>query len=114
MSSRKIDDLVPALVALYYKFADECDRQGLQFIVTCTKRLRAEQKALVASGASKTMNSKHLTGKAFDIAVMKNGKVSWVFDDYKPYGKIGEDLGLEWGGSWKFRDGPHFQLKEVT
>ncbi len=27
-------------------------------------------------------------------------------------GRIGEDLGLEWGGSWKgFQDKPHLQLK---
>lgn len=27
-------------------------------------------------------------------------------------GKIGEELGLEWGGSWKrFQDKPHLQLK---
>jgi len=113
MSSREIKDLVPAMVDLYYKFADECERQNLQFIITCTKRLRSEQKALVAQGKSQTMNSKHLTGKAFDMAVLKNGKISWTFADYLPYGKVGKSIGLVWGGDWKFKDGPHFELKEA-
>ncbi len=114
MSSRKIEDLVPELVKKYYEFADECERQNLDYIITCTKRLRAEQKALVAQGLSKTMNSKHLSGKAFDIAVLKNGKISWTFADYLPYGEIGEAVGLTWGGRWTtIKDGPHFELKEA-
>jgi peptidoglycan LD-endopeptidase CwlK len=113
MSSRKIEDLVPALVNLFYRFKDECDRQGLDFVVTCTKRTIAEQEILVAQRKSKTMNSKHLTGRAFDIMALKHGKPTWQFEDYIPYGTIGESSGLEWGGSWtKFKDGCHFQLRE--
>jgi len=122
MSSRKIDDLVPELVKKFYEFKDECDRQNLDFIVTCTKRLRAEQKALVAQKKSKTMNSKHLTGRAFDIAIIRNGKVEPDPNAYLPYGLIGEKLGLRWGG--RFGDDPktvniegwdagHFELKEA-
>lgn len=121
MSSREIKYLVPAMVDLYYKFKDECDRQNLDFIVTCTLRLRAEQKALVAQKKSKTMNSKHLTGKAFDFAVIKNGKISWDKKDYLPYVKIGESIGLKSGA--RFGDNPktpeiegwdmgHLELKE--
>lgn len=63
------------------------------------------------------MKSKHLTGEAFDIAVLLNGKISWKANDYEPYGKIGKDLGLLWGGdAWlpKFIDAPHFEFKRGT
>ena len=30
--------------------------------------------------------------------------------DSKKIGPIGQELGLEWGGSWKKKDWPHFQL----
>lgn len=113
MSSRDITKLVPRLVDLYCLFLEECHRQGLKFVVTCTTRTKEEQAELVRAGKSRTMKSKHLDGKAFDIAVIKNGKVSWDFEDYKPYGKIGESVGLAWGGNWKtFKDGPHFELRE--
>lgn len=115
MSSRQISKLVPELVNLFFEFEYQCHKQGLEFIVTCTTRTEEEQKALVLAGKSRTLKSKHLTGKAFDIAVMKDGKVTWDFDDYKPYGAIGEKVGLIWGGSWKrLKDGPHFELKETT
>jgi hypothetical protein len=43
-----------------------------------------QQKELVAKGASQTMKSKHLEGKAFDIMAFINGRASWelsVYDD---------------------------------
>jgi peptidoglycan L-alanyl-D-glutamate endopeptidase CwlK len=111
VSSRKIEDLVPALQEKFKLFEAHCHSQGMDFIVTCTTRSIEEQAALVKEGKSKTMNSKHLTGKAFDIAVLKNGKVSWNFDDYKLFGAIGKDIGLTWGGDFHgFPDGPHFQI----
>ena len=61
-----------------------------------------------------TKQSKHVEGKAFDIAVTKNGKLSWDTDDYVVYGAIGKAVGLEWGGNWvKNKDFPHFQLREA-
>lgn len=80
-------------------------------------RTVARQKELVAKGASKTMNSRHLTGHAVDIAPLANGKVTW---DWPVYHKLAPvikkafaDVGVprEWGGDWKnFKDGPHWQL----
>lgn len=94
----------------------------VDFTVTCGVRTIAEQKVLVAAGASKTMNSRHIPGKdgyskAVDLAALVNGAVRW---DWPLYYKLAEamktaakELGipLEWGGDWKsFKDGPHFQL----
>jgi peptidoglycan L-alanyl-D-glutamate endopeptidase CwlK len=116
MSSRKIEDLVSSLQEKYRLFEAQCHASGLDFIVTCTTRSIAEQAELVKEGKSRTMHSKHLTGEAFDFCPVIHGKLSWVFKDFVPIGKIAEDLGLEWGGcktgKWEhFVDAPHVQLK---
>lgn len=87
------------------------------FIITEGIRTIQRQAELVSRGASKTMASKHLTGRAVDVAAIVNGKVSW---DWKYYAQIAEvfkstaaNLGIRirWGGDWKyFKDGPHFEL----
>lgn len=94
----------------------------VDFTVTCGVRTIAEQKVLVAAGASKTMNSRHIPGKdgyskAVDLAALIGGQVRW---DWPLYYKLAEamkaaatelNIPLEWGGDWKsFKDGPHFQL----
>jgi peptidoglycan L-alanyl-D-glutamate endopeptidase CwlK len=74
------------------------------------------QRKLVASGASKTMNSRHLTGHAVDIAPFTDGAVSWHWPHYHQIAPVIkeaaelEGVPIEWGGDWKFKDGPHWQL----
>jgi len=47
----------------------------LDFVVIEGLRTKERQKQLVASGASKTMNSRHLTGHAVDLVpIGPNGK----------------------------------------
>ena len=89
----------------------------LDFTVLEGLRTLDRQKKLVASGASKTMRSRHLTGHAVDIAPLIEGKVSW---DWPLYHKLAlvvkaaaahEGVRIEWGGDWRsFKDGPHWQL----
>lgn len=93
----------------------------VDFTVTCGVRTAAEQKKMVAKGASTTMNSRHIPSNGFshavDLAALVGGKISW---DWAYYHKIADamkaaakELGvsIEWGGDWKsFKDGPHFQL----
>jgi len=78
-----------------------------------------------------TLKSKHLIdlddgilendkSRAFDIAITKDEKVTWDLKvnvnenevpDYIEAGRIGESVGLVWGGSWKnFKDYPHFEI----
>ncbi|SJM37803.1 Peptidoglycan L-alanyl-D-glutamate endopeptidase CwlK precursor [Psychrobacter pasteurii] len=89
----------------------------IDFVVLEGKRDIQRQKWLVANGKSKTMNSRHLTGDAVDIAPIKNGAVSWDWNDYYPLAKAVKqaakelNIRVEWGGDWtSFKDGPHWQL----
>lgn len=76
------------------------------------------QKELYASGATTTMNSRHLTGHAIDLfAIDESGAVTWDWKYYHPLSdavkQAAKDVGvtIEWGGDWsKFKDGPHYQL----
>lgn len=75
------------------------------------------QRQLRNSGASKTMNSRHLTGHAIDIAPLLNGRVSWDWPLYYPLAEAvklaakEKGIPIEWGGDWRtFKDGPHWQL----
>ena len=90
----------------------------LDFVVIEGLRTRERQVEMVASGASRTMNSRHLTGHAVDL--MPIGPRGPAFD-WPLYDKLGpavkeaadkEGVTLVWGGDWKsFRDGPHFELE---
>ncbi|MGQ7249047.1 M15 family metallopeptidase [Halomonas sp. V046] len=81
------------------------------------RRSKERQQTLVASGASKTMNSRHLTGHAVDLAAYIGGRIRW---DWPLYYRIADAMKaaaraaavpIEWGGDWpRFKDGPHFQL----
>jgi hypothetical protein len=89
----------------------------IDFTVLEGLRSRERQRQLVAKGASKTMNSYHLTGHAVDIAPLVNGKVSWDWQYYHPLAgamkTAARELGVkvEWGGDWqRFKDGPHWQI----
>ena len=90
---------------------------AIDFRVLEGLRTVTRQKQLVASGASQTMRSRHLTGHAVDIAPLVGGKVSWDWPLYyrlAPAVKLAaqaEGVPIEWGGDWtSFKDGPHWQL----
>lgn len=59
-----------------------------------------------------TLESNHIQGKAIDFAPMKNGKVWWTAPAavWEAMGEIGETCGLKWGGRWKNKDCPHFEV----
>lgn len=88
------------------------------FIVTEGRRTSKRQEELVRAGASQTMDSRHLTGHAVDLAATVAGEVRW---DWPLYFKLAvamkkaafdEGVPIIWGGDWKsFKDGPHFELR---
>jgi peptidoglycan L-alanyl-D-glutamate endopeptidase CwlK len=89
----------------------------VDFAVLEGVRSKARQEQLVAAGASKTVNSRHITGHAVDLGAIVGGSVRW---DWPLYAKVAAvvkkaaaelSVPIEWGGDWRtFRDGPHFQL----
>jgi len=90
----------------------------LDFTVIEGLRTAARQKQLVARGASKTMNSRHLTGHAVDLLPIGpdgKGRFDWpLYYKLAPVVKAAakaEGVAIVWGGDWKsFKDGPHFEL----
>ncbi len=96
-------------------------RSPIDFTVLEGLRTKERQQELVAKGASKTMNSRHLTGHAIDVAPLLNGQVSWDWPLYHQLAPVikeaAEELAvdIEWGGDWStFKDGPHWQLSWNT
>ena len=89
----------------------------VDFGVTEGLRTIEKQREYVAKGASKTMNSRHLTGHAVDLVAYIGSEVRW---DWPLYHKIADamkraanslNVPIIWGGDWRsFRDGPHFEL----
>lgn len=89
----------------------------VDFVVIEGVRSPMRQAALVKAGASRTLNSRHLSGHAVDLAAWVEGQIRW---DWPLYARIAEavkakakDLGVDlvWGGDWpRLRDGPHFEL----
>ncbi len=72
------------------------------------------QRAYVAKGASKTMNSRHITGHAVDLYPVGR-PTPWDKCPIvaKSMQAAADELGvvIVWGGSWKsFVDQPHFEL----
>ena len=72
------------------------------------------QKAYVAKGASKTMNSRHLTGHAVDLYPVGR-PTPWercrAIADAMIQAAKELHVPIVWGGSWKsFVDQPHFEL----
>ena len=89
----------------------------VDFMVTEGLRTAARQAELVRAGASRTLNSRHLTGHAIDVAAWVDGQVRWdwplyprIAEAFKAAAK-GRGVRLVWGGDWpRLRDGPHFEL----
>lgn len=113
-SRARLAGVHPALVAVV---EDAARLSPVPFIVTEGVRTPARQAALVKAGASRTLNSRHLTGHAVDVAARVDGRIRW---DWPLYARIAEafkaaaraqGVALVWGGDWpRLRDGPHFEL----
>lgn len=113
-SKRRLVGVHPDLVKVVERAIQITDTD---FTVLEGLRTKARQAQLVASGASQTMNSRHITGHAVDLGAYVAGQVRW---DWPLYNKIAETMkkaatevgvNIEWGGDWtSFKDGPHFQL----
>lgn len=93
----------------------------VDFTVIEGRRTPERQRELYRAGATKTLNSRHLTGHAVDLAPLVKGQVRWdwpLFHQLAPAVKdAAQALGvrIEWGGDWpRFPDGPHFELSRAA
>ena len=89
----------------------------VDFTVLEGLRSPERQQTLVASGASQTLNSRHITGHAVDLGAWVDNQVDWSWPLYTKIAHAmkaaANELGVAivWGGDWRtFKDGPHFEL----
>ena len=121
-SERALEGVHPTLVAVVrraHQLAEERN-DGLGFIVTEGLRGQMRQAELMRAGASRTMNSRHLTGHAVDLAATVAGDVRWDWPLYPQLAAMMKQAAKEqgvqlvWGGDWKsLVDGPHFELDRL-
>lgn len=116
LSQKSLDRLSgvhPDLVAVVKRAIEITE---VDFSVLEGVRSKARQEQLLKAGASQTMRSRHLTGHAVDLGAYVGGSVRW---DWPLYDKIALamkaaalelQVAIEWGGDWKMKDGPHWQL----
>jgi len=113
-SLQRLEGVHPDLVRVVNRAISISD---LDFTVLEGLRTVERQKVLFAKGATRTMNSRHLTGHAVDLAPVIDGQVSWDWPLYHRLAKFlfeasaDENVPITWGGNWaKFPDGPHVEL----
>lgn len=113
-AEKNLTGVHPDLVRVVRECAETCP---ISFTITEGLRTKERQAKLVAEGASKTMNSRHLTGHAVDLAALLDmdgdGKleIRW---DFGLYVRIAQTMGrtanllelpIIWGGCWQQIDG---------
>ena len=90
---------------------------AVEFIVTEGLRTLQRQEELLKARATTTMNSRHLTGHAVDVAAIVNSHADWHPQLYHHIADafLAESAKLQipliWGGNWlTFKDLCHFEL----
>lgn len=122
-----LEGLAPGTRRLARLFLDQADAYleslpGAPYSLrlTSTRRTRAEQAALYRAGRSQLSGdpgseSYHQKGRAWDVVLVRDGQAVWDdVPEYHQLGRIGEGLGLRWGGRWRsFQDVYHFEDRTV-
>jgi peptidoglycan LD-endopeptidase CwlK len=99
-----VDDRLVAVV----EYAIEVTK--VDFAVIEGIRTTQRQRELVASGASQTMNSKHIDGHAVDLMAYIGNRASWelnLYDDIADAVKLAAiEVGvpIKWGAAWHIPD----------
>lgn len=117
LSQRSLDNLKGVHADLIAVVQEAIQNTDIDFGVIDGLRTLEEEKEMVAKGASKTLNSRHIGGFAVDLAAYVAGKLTWQPAPYKVIAKAmkmaAKDLNVPivWGGSWlTFKDYGHFEL----
>lgn len=119
-----LDKLADNTKAQAYKWYQYCIDNKVDILIYETIRTKAQQVENVRKGASKTLNSYHIVGQAFDfVPVNKSGQALWSIQAYTIPSvwqciNYAKRLGFTWGGDWDndgnwrdetFLDSPHMQ-----
>ena len=106
LGERSLSRLVgvdPKLVAVVKRAIEITE---VDFTVLEGVRTLSRQRQLVASGASQTLKSKHITGDAVDLGAWINGAISWeeryyyAIADSMRIAALELGVGIRWGGCW--------------
>ncbi len=126
LGKRSQDRLIGVHPHLIEVVTSAINMTNVDFTVVEGVRTSARQIELVKEGKSKTVNSRHLTGHAVDLAPWIDGKIPW--DDLEAFKYLSmimfraahlNSRVILWGGhfgTWtgefwdSFFDGPHFEL----
>jgi peptidoglycan L-alanyl-D-glutamate endopeptidase CwlK len=120
-SGRMIATLLPQVQDIARALIVACRQRGIDCRIISATRTREEQDRLYAQGRTtkgpivtnaRGGYSNHNFGIAFDVGLFAGNRYLEESSLYKVVGALGQELGLEWGGSWKsIVDEPHFQLR---
>lgn len=103
LSRKRLQGVHPDLISVVTR---AIELTTVDFRVQEGVRSKARQRQLVASGASQTTASRHLTGHAVDLVPMVGAAVRWDWPLFYPIaaamGRAAVELGvpLRWGGCW--------------
>lgn len=118
-SLRNLQGIKPPLVDLAHQ---ALALSKVDFGIIEGLRTRERQAKLVAAGASQTLDSRHLTGHAVDLAAYIGRSLRWDFNLYidiaEAWRAAALALGIPiiWGAAWRrqrtrpFLDAGHFEL----
>lgn len=121
-SEKNIGTLRPEVQPLARALIEQAVAKGINAKVISGTRTYAEQNELYAQGRTKPGQivtkarggySWHNFGLAFDIGIFSKDDKTYYGESnsYAECGRIGKELGLQWGGDWEdFQDEPHFQF----
>ncbi|MCA3186937.1 MAG: M15 family metallopeptidase [Cupriavidus sp.] len=105
ISEKRLQGVHPDLVRVVRRAYASLPKD-LSFRVAEGLRSRERQAMLVDAGKSQTMNSRHLTGHAVDLAPLVNNAVSWDWEHFYPMADVVAEAAkhanvpLVWGGAW--------------
>jgi len=114
-SRKNLAGVHPDLIRVVEMAAERCE---VPIVVTEGLRSQARQAELKAAGKSWTLNSRHLTGHAVDIVDGDN--FGYDIPDLDKIAaamqSAADECGVPivWGGTWKSKDTPHFELCRKT
>jgi len=110
LSQRSLDNLAGVDDRLVRVVKRAIELTKVDFGVVEGLRTEERQRELVNKGASQTMASKHIEGKAVDLMAYIGPRASWelnLYDDIADAMKaaaIAENVALRWGAAWSVKD----------